>query len=85
MSKHFVDVNTATPVRRTQGAQVTLINQQPVDVYFDFNKDRLNASAPGVVPDGTKIAASTGQIQLDNFPGVVWTRAVAATFIEVQP
>lgn len=85
MATHFVDVNTATAIRRTVGAQVTLINQNAVDVYFDFNKDRLNASAPGTVPAGTKLAANTGQIQIDSFPGVLWTRAVSATSIEVQP
>lgn len=85
MATHFVDVNTATAIRRTQGSQITLVNQNAVDVYVDFNKDRLNASAPGVVPAGTKLAANTGQIQFDNFPGLLWTRAVSSTSIEVQP
>jgi hypothetical protein len=85
MAFHIVDALTATPIRRQKGSQVTLVNQLAVDVYFDFNRERLNASAPGVVPAGTKLVATTGSIQIDNFPGVVWTRAVSQTSIEVQP
>lgn len=85
MSAHFVDANTATPLRRQIGSQVTLVNQLAVDVYFERNENRINATAPGVVPNGIKLSATNGSIQIDNFPGVIWTRAVSATTIEVYP
>lgn len=90
--KFFVPVENAAPLRRMRGTQVTLVNQSAVDVYFDFDAQRINGPFIGGVPDGTRIAAAAvgpppteGQVQIDNFPGVVWLRAAAATQIEVQP
>lgn len=85
MPLEFVPIENAKPIRRPPGSQVTLVNQSAVDVYFDFNPNRLNATPAGSVPSGTKIAATTGQIQIDSFPGVIWVRAATATQIDVQP
>jgi uncharacterized beta-barrel protein YwiB (DUF1934 family) len=76
----------ATVIRRPKNSQVTLVNQGAVDVYFDFNPNRLNTAAPGVVPQGTKLVATTGSIQIDMHENTtIWTRAVSQTTIEVQP
>lgn len=90
--KFFVPIENAVPLRRQKGIQVTIVNQSAVDVYFDFDPQRINGPFIGGVPDGTRIAAfaagppaTEGQVQLDNFPGVVWLRAAAATQVEVQP
>lgn len=85
MAAHLVDVATATPLRRPRGSQVTLVNQSAVDVFFDQNKDRINAPLAVAPLPGIKLVATNGSIQIDNFPGVIWTRAVTATSIEVYP
>lgn len=85
MAQELVPAENAKPIRRQRGSQVTLVNQSAVDVYFDFNPNRLNATPVGVAPSGTKLLATTGSIQIDSFPGVIWVRAATPTQIEVQP
>lgn len=85
MAKVLIPIENAVAIRRPKGSQVTLVNQTAVDVYIDFNRQRLEASAVGAVPDGTKIAANTGQVQVDSFPGVIYARSAVATSLEVQP
>lgn len=75
----------AVPLRRKAGTEVTLANQSAVDVYFDRNPMRLNKTAVGVAPEGTRIPNTTGFIQLTEFPGLLWFRAAADTVLEVQP
>lgn len=70
---------------RPLNSTVTLVNQSATDVYFDSDLQRLAASLPGAVPSGTKIAANGGQLQIALFPGILYLRAAASTFIEVQP
>lgn len=81
----FIPSDVAIRIRRPQGASVTLINQSAIDVYFDAEPGRLNASAPGTTPNGTKLAANGGEKEFENFPGSMWFRAIANTSIEVQP
>jgi hypothetical protein len=59
---------------------------QGCDVYLDTSGAgaRLNGSAPGNVPDGTRIAAGGGQVQFTSAP-VIFLRAAVQTVIEVQP
>lgn len=87
MPQEVVTADIARAIRRTPGSTVTFINQGATDVYFDSNPGRLNASAPGSVPSGTKIANTGGQIQFASYPdnGVVWVRAATQTTLEVQP
>lgn len=81
----IVPSDTAIPVRREVGKTVTFINQSATDVYLDSDYQRLNASVEGVAPDGTKLVAAGGQIQITNYPGVYYMRAATRTVIEVQP
>ena len=83
MSQLVVDSITAVRVRRPIGIQVTLINQSATDVFYDREPNRLNASVAGAVPSGTKLAATTGIVQLENFPGEMWFRSATPTTIEV--
>lgn len=81
----LVSSDVAVRIRRNAGSSVTFINQSNVDVYFDIEPMRLNSTAPGVTPNGTKLAANGGEKEVDNFPGSMWFRAVSSTSIEVQP
>jgi hypothetical protein len=87
MPLQIVNADTAVAIRRAPGTTVTLINNSATDVYIDTNPNRLNATLQGVVPSGTKLAATGGQIQIASFfnSGVVYARAVSQTTIEVQP
>jgi hypothetical protein len=85
MAKFNVDDKNAVALRRKAGITITLVNQSATDVYFDRYPERLNASATGVAPAGMKLAASGGQLQYPNFPGVLWFRAAAKTSIEAVP
>jgi hypothetical protein len=53
------------------------------------NKDAINASLPGAVPLGIPIpvlaAGVPGVLQIDDFPGELWTRATVQTTLEVYP
>lgn len=81
----IVPSGPAAVIRRTKGATVNLVNQTAVDVYFDTDAKRLNASVEGAVPSGTKIAATTGEATWAYFPGEVYVRAATQTTLEVQP
>jgi hypothetical protein len=92
MPLHMVDVNSATPLRRPKGSQVTLVNTSNVVVYFDINQNYLNSFAPGSVPNTAFLPAAAagppvvpGSVQFDDFPGVIWTRSVTQTTIQVYP
>lgn len=56
------------------------------DVYFETSAvaTRLNASAPGTIPSGTKLSAGGGQVQFTDAPEI-WMRAILQTTVEVQP
>lgn len=85
MATFNVDDDTAVALRRAPGITITMVNQSATDVYFSREPDKLNRSKKGAVPAGMKLAATTGQLQYPNFPGVVWLRAAAQTTIEVVP
>jgi hypothetical protein len=85
MPQEIVPIDRSRPIRRAVGSTVTFVNQSAVDVYFDYNPNRLNAALAGVVPDGTKLIAAGGQVQWSQYPGVIFVRAVTLTFLEVQP
>jgi hypothetical protein len=74
----------AVKVERAVGESVLLVNQSGTDVYFDSDVMRMNRTAPGVVPDGTKIAAGGSQV-INSWSVPLYFRAVAATTLEVQP
>ena len=81
----LVDDARAVAIRRSKEQTVNFINESAVDVYYDTDAMRLNASALGAVPSGTKIAASGGTVGWSSFPGVVWVRAATKTTLEVTP
>lgn len=87
MPKITVPIENAIPIRRKVGETVTLINFSATDCYIDFDAGRLNATAPGVVPSGSKIASGGGQLQITNLPepGVIWARAAVQMDLDVQP
>lgn len=80
----IVNDTIATRISRPKGSTVTILNQSATDVYIDNDYNRLNQSATGDVPQGTKIAANTGFLQIPNFSGEIWVRAQTKTAIEVQ-
>lgn len=81
----IVPTESAVPVRRPRGQQLVIVNQSTVNVYFDEEPQRLNASTPLVEPmEGTKLAANGGEYTWTLFPGVMWFRAPTYTQIEVQ-
>jgi hypothetical protein len=85
MARLLIPADRAIPVRRAVGSTVTFVNQKTVDVYLDSDYNRLNAALPGTAPDGTKLAASGGQVQITNYPGVFFLRSATDTEVEVQP
>lgn len=87
MPLQIVSTDRAVAIRRAPNTTVTLINNSATDVYIDTDPSRLNASLPGAVPSGTKLAAAGGQIQIAAFftSGVIYARAAAQVTIEVQP
>jgi hypothetical protein len=85
MPSEIVSADIPRAIRRRAGTNITFINQGTVDIYFDNDFGRLAASVAGVVPSGTKIANSGGQVQFSAFPGIVYVRAISPTTLEVQP
>lgn len=88
MALLLVDNITAVHLtrRRDIGCAVTILNQSSVDVYYDTEPGRLNASVSGVIPSGTLLAANGGEKEFTNFPrNGLWFRAASKTTIEVQP
>jgi len=83
--KLVVPTGYPVPIRRPRGSTVTILNQSATDVYIDTDPNRLAATVAGAVPSGTKIDATTGVIQLIDFPGEYWIRAAAETTVEVTP
>lgn len=82
----IVKADRVTQVRRPVGSTVTIVNQDAAnDCYLDFDPMRLAATAPGAVPNGTKIAKGGGQVQFTSFPGSVYLRAAVDMLLEVQP
>ena len=77
----------AAPIRRKRGITVTIVNQGAVDAFVDDDPMRLNAGIPGslTIANGTKIAASGGQLQISDFKGIIWTRSNSDNTLEVQP
>ncbi len=93
MSLHVVDVNTANAIRRPKGCQLTLVNNSSQLVYVDTNVNRINSwplvagvlTPNGSIPLLAVAAGIPGILQIDNFPGEIWTRATVQTTIEVLP
>lgn len=85
MATFNVDDQNAVALRRKAGITITLVNQSATDVYLARDPARLNASKTGSAPAGMKLAATGGQLQYPNFPGVLWFRAAAQTSIEAVP
>lgn len=76
----------ATSLKEFAGANLTLFNSSPVDVYYDvqLNGAGLNASAPGTVPQGTKITNGGGFVQFNEAPKDLWVRSATQTQLDVQ-
>lgn len=72
-----------TPIRAPQGRTITFINQAAVDVYLSENRGQLSRSLTGAVPEGTKLANTSGSFQWGGFPGLVWARGLSDTEVEV--
>ena len=86
MPAELVQANVPRPIRRPPGANVLMVNQTTVDIYFSNDYNVLAIAAPGNVPSaGVKIAANGGQFAWEKYPGVVYFRAVSDTFINVEP
>ena len=85
--QRFVGSTRATLIKRGVTTSVLLVNQSATDVYLDSSANQLMAVAPAVVPTvGIKLAANGGQVQWQPYVGSeIWGRAVADTFIELQP
>ena len=69
------------------GASTTTANiTVGCDVYFDTTAggSRLNASQPGSIPDGTRIAVGGGEVQFTDSP-LLYLRSQVQTQIEIQP
>jgi hypothetical protein len=81
----IIPTNIALPIRRPRGSTVTFVNQSGTDVFIDSDYSRLNATVAGVPPDGTRLVNAGGQVQITNYPGVMYARAAAITELEVQP
>jgi hypothetical protein len=68
------------------GVTILLNNQSAVDVYYDSNPNRLNATVAGDVPDGSKLAAhSSLPIASTQDNSAIWFRAATETQIDIQP
>jgi hypothetical protein len=86
MPSVLVPTDVAMHVVRPAGERINMSNQSGVDVYYDEEAGRLNASQPGTIPNGSKLAANGGTVTIWKFPcGGLWVRAAAQTTIEVEP
>jgi hypothetical protein len=76
----------ATKLRSFRGGTLTLTNSSAVDIYYDIEAagGSINSTAPGVIPTGTKIAATGGTIQFQDCPDNIWVRAISQTVLDVQ-
>lgn len=79
----------AIHIVRRKGQLVKMQNFSATDVYLSYNKDQLNATAPGTAPSGLKLAAAAagtpGALDFYPFPGEIWARAATDTQIIVEP
>jgi hypothetical protein len=86
MSFVCVPSDIAMRIVRPEGCEVTFLNNSEIDVYYDREPGRLNASVPGTVPNGTKLSANGGEHTFRNYPcGGIFVRAITITTIEVEP
>jgi hypothetical protein len=90
MATITIPSESAISVRRPKGSRVKFVNQSSVDVYMDSDPGLLNSVVPVTIPNsaslnGTRLAANGGETQFDNYPGVMWFRALSYTSIQVQP
>jgi hypothetical protein len=76
----------ATSLRSFAGANIVLVNSGATDVYYDVESiaGTLNASVPGAIPTGTKIANGGGQATFLDCPRELWVRAATQTVIDIQ-
>jgi hypothetical protein len=76
----------ATSLASFAGSNLTLANNSAVDVYYttEAGGGALNSTAPGIVPTGTKLVASTGFVQFQDAPHSLWVRAISQTQLDVQ-
>lgn len=83
MAQLAVAIENAIRLRLPKGSQVTVVNDSAVDVYYDFNREPLDAAVPGTAPtNGIKLAATTGSVQFFPFPGEIWFRSATPTLIK---
>jgi hypothetical protein len=86
MARELVPSGPARVLSRPQGSNLVIVNQSAVDVYFSDNPSQLNASIPGQVPNGTKIAAAGGEVTITSYKaGGFWMRAATDTELQVSP
>lgn len=85
MPQFFIPIENAIAIRRKKGVTLTLQNLSATDVYLNNDPGVLNSTPPGSVPSGLKLAANTGFIQMQNFPGLIWARSAVATSIVTDP
>jgi len=83
--QQIIPADQACAIRRRKGITITFVNQSTIDVYVDDEPARLNQSAVGAVPSGTKIINGGGELQVSQFKGIIWARAATQTTLEVQP
>ena len=90
MGLFMVESANAVPLKTRQpGIQLTLENPTAVDVFWSYDPDTLNASAPGTIPVGNKLPAAAGgvngKVQLFPYFSTLWLRAVQQVQILVTP
>lgn len=76
----------ATNLREFADKNLTLTNSTAIDIYWEVAAQGggINATAPGVIPNGTKLAANGGTVQFQNAPDNIWVRAISQTVLDVQ-
>ena len=85
MAEFYVGPDRATKVEREKGHTVTIDNtQNTVDLYYDSDYNRINAAAPGQIPNGSKIAAGTS-LQIPDWSLPLYFRAISGIRVISQP
>jgi hypothetical protein len=86
MPTHNVTANQPISIRRKVGETVTFVNSDPAnDAWLSSERSQLAATAPGVTPNGTKLARGGTALQYPAFNGIIWVRSLVDMTIEVLP
>lgn len=65
----------AIPFRRPRGTCLSMQNLNAVtDIYWSYDEQQLNQTAPNGTPIGIKLAKAGGFTQIYPFPGLIWFR-----------